>query len=386
MLKIYIRKVISIILRIFFMFPISKNMIFFDSMFGKAYSDNGKYVTEYIKKHYPGEYRLVWGFVNPSDVDVDEIVKVKYKSAKWFYFRFTAKVVIISHHIYNYMPIRKGQYCIMTWHAGGAYKRIGVSVKSNTAEEIKLHEYRNTYINKAVDCFVSSSEIFTRFNIKEVYAYNGSILESGMPRNDLLFDKKRVKNEASRFRESQGLSGLLILYAPTFRNGKIEQLNNAPNFEEVINVFKESHNQDVHILYRSHYYDSVKLSDHMKRMVVDVSQYPDMQQLLCAADILITDYSSSIWDFALLKKPCFLYVPDLDNYRNKEQGFFTPIEDWPGIICENMDVLELNLRNRGKYNFEKRDEEYLLKMGSYENGDACRKLVKLIESVCKERK
>ena len=63
-------------------------------------------------------------------------------------------------------------------------------------------------------------------------------------------------------------------------------------------------------------------------------------ELLAAADILITDYSSSIWDFALLGRPCFLYVPDLAEYETVDRGFFTPIEEWPGIVCRDDAELE----------------------------------------------
>ena len=141
--------------------------------------------------------------------------------------------------------------------------------------------------------------------------------------------------------------------------------------------------------------------------MVNVSDYPDMQELLCVADSLITDYSSCIWDYSLLARPCYLYVPDLDEYVNKEQGLFTPIESWYGVICRNNDELCAQMakadggadagagnegngkaisgeETSGKETFKAMAERQLTTFGSYETGQACAKLHKLVKELRKK--
>ncbi len=382
MIKVYfdiaIRYIIKSMLKFLHVFPIQKNTIMFDSFFGQGYSDNAKYIYEYINNNYQGKYKLVWGFKCPEEYRaLPGITPIKYQSFLWFYYHAVSKVVIYSHHVYNYMPIRKAQVSVMTWHAGGAYKRIGEKVVSNSKSNQMLHRLRNSYINKVVDIFVSSSEIFTKYNIEEVYSYNGLILNSGMPRNDILLDKEK-RNEISKLvREKLHTNKIIILYAPTFRTD-MEEIETIIDCDKVIAAVENCYGEKATLLFRSHYYDNhfYKKSE----QVIDVTNYSDMQELLCAADIVITDYSSVIWDYALIGNPCFLYVPDLEIYRDKLQGFFTPIETWPGIICSDMNELLQQLRHIDKNVSLEIAEKHLKYANSYEKGNAGKKVVEEIIS------
>lgn len=372
-LNIGLRYILKLVLMIYHIFPIQKETIMFDSFFGKNYSDNAKYIFEYICSYYPGKYKLVWGFKNPDDYKgIRGLTPVKYRSLKWFYYHAVAKVVIYSHHIYNYLPIRKNQISIMTWHAGGAYKRIGENVVSNNRTNQMLHRFRNSYINKAVDLFVSSSEIFTKYNIDEVYSYTGCVLKAGLPRNDLLLNDEKRAEMSAKVREKLNTNEVVILYAPTFRTD-MGQIDTIVDCDRVIQTVEKRYGREATLLFRSHYYDRHKYENGSQ--VIDVSNYSDTQELLCAADILITDYSSVIWDFALIGKPCFLYVPDLEIYRDKLQGFFTPIETWPGIICSDMNELEKQIEISDETISKQIANTHLKFANSYEKGNARKQLV-----------
>ena len=99
--------------------------------------------------------------------------------------------------------------------------------------------------------------------------------------------------------------------------------------------------------------------------------YPDMQELLCCADMLITDYSSSIWDFAILGKPCFLYTLDLEEYEKDDRGFFIPIDKWPGIVCASDEEFIKAVREMTTKKAKEIASKHLKYMGSYESGHAC---------------
>ncbi len=372
-LNIGVRYILKFVLRIFFIFPIQKETIMFDSFFGKAYSDNAKYICEYICEHYPGKYKLIWGFKNPDNYgDICGLIPIKYRSLKWFYYHAVAKTVIYSHHVYNYLPIRKNQISIMTWHAGGAYKRIGEKVASNSRTNQMLHRFRNSYINQAVDIFVSSSDIFTKYNINEVYSYTGTVLKSGLPRNDLLLNSTKREEISVKVRKELNTNEIVILYAPTFRTD-MSKIDTIIDCDQVIQAVETRYGSRATLLFRSHYYDRHRYEKGSQ--VVDVSEYNDMQELLCAADIVITDYSSVIWDFALIGKPCFLYVPDLELYRDRLQGFFTPIETWPGIICSDMDELIEEIDEIDEVISKKIADTHLEYANSYEKGNAREQLM-----------
>ena len=170
--SVLLRKSLRGALSTFFLCPIDNKLVFIDSMFGKAVSDNAKYYIKYVTEHDKSNLKFIWGIEDGvSHEPMDRVTFIKYKSPKWFYYHSIAKVVLYSHHLYNYMPLRKGQYNILMWHAGGAYKRIGAGTASNSETERRLHKLRNSYINDPSVVFLSSSDYFTKYNIKEVYGF-----------------------------------------------------------------------------------------------------------------------------------------------------------------------------------------------------------------------
>lgn len=120
-------------------------------------------------------------------------------------------------------------------------------------------------------------------------------------------------------------------------------------------------------------------------ITVNVSDYPDMQELICCSDLLITDYSSTMWDFALLGRPCYLFVPDRKEYE-KERGFYTPMEEWPGIVCNNAEELLGKIRELDFEYSRKIAEQYLKKAGSYEKGHAAEMLAHIIVKHIEEKR
>ena len=109
--------------------------------------------------------------------------------------------------------------------------------------------------------------------------------------------------------------------------------------------------------------------------------YPDMQELLAAADLLITDYSSCVWDYAFLKRPCFLFVPDKEEYIAKT-GFYVSIEEWPFMKASNMEELVECMKQYDEQAAITEIEKHLKRLGSYESGACCKVLA---EKICEER-
>ncbi len=366
-IKAVIRFFVRNIAKILFIFPIKKNRILFTSRDGEDIADNPRYIFDFLYDNYSDKLEYIWvynGSMGNKNFGKDVKI-IKRHTISWFYYMETSKVVINNYAPALGVPKRKDQFYIETWHAGGAYKKVG-----GESSKLKIGP-RNSYrsMNSYIDLFISSSKAFTKYNIKEGYHYKGKILNSGMPRNDVFFNHDAVKRYSAKVRNYYSLDGPIVLYAPTFRGefSDSEEMDTAFNAERLCETLEKRYNQNVNVLVRCHPAD--KHHYNFGTRIIDASNYPDMQELLCASDILITDYSSCMWDYALLGRPCLLYTPDIDEYI-RERGFFVPADKWPGIICRTMDELCDTAMNFSEEECAAKDENHLKYMGSYETGHA----------------
>ena len=112
------------------------------------------------------------------------------------------------------------------------------------------------------------------------------------------------------------------------------------------------------------------------------TDYPDMQDLLKCADVLLTDYSSCMWDFSLMHKPCFLYARDISEYRG-ERDFYTPIEDWPFPLASNNDELAQVIADFDEDAYHAAVDRHHEELGSTESGTAARQCAERIAAFLK---
>lgn len=381
LLEIGIRKCCAILYRGMWVLPVKPGRIFFQS-YEKAigYCGNPKYLCEFLRAQEAG-YELVYaigkGVIPP---EIPGVRFVRLYSRAWLKSVATAGTIIMNVRAPLFLSRRKRQLTINTWHAGGAYKRIGIAGADAGNEKILAlsNERNRRYFN----LFLSSSEKFTETNILEAFRYDGRILQSGMPRNDLFFDRERVKEANRKIRQEYRLKedDFAILIAPTFRaEGKEKNTGFAGFPMEILEKrIREKTGRRPVFLIRKHHRDTTayRFGDN----VLDVSGWADTQELLCAADLLVTDYSSVMWDYCLMKRPILLYVSDVKKYEAQDRGFYTPIRTWPGILCEGPEEMEKCLETLERTDFEKKDEEYLTRMGSFEQGTACAQVLEAIRA------
>jgi CDP-glycerol glycerophosphotransferase len=294
-----------------------------------------------------------------------------------FYF-LTSKILITSSSFPVYLPYRKKQVLINTWHGGGAYKKVGI-LKSE--ENSLTYRWGLKKTAQDIDFFISSNKAFTKGISNSFFIKASKFLPYGMPRNDLFFscsmDKSMIKKKIG-----VDVSTSIILYAPTFRGKSIQNnykiTNTEINLTDVINTANMKFSKKFVILYRSHYVmENIDLNlDFCK----NVTAYPDMQELLYVSDILITDYSSSMWDFSFTFRPGFLFTPDIEEYKN-ERDFYTPISEWPfPFATTNEQLCENILKFNDEDNINKIRRHHTM-LGSYENGDATQRISELILSL-----
>ena len=365
------------IAKIFWAFPVRNNRIACISYAGKQFSCNPLYISEYLIEKYPNNFEIVAAVRKPESVQDNQIKPIKVLSLKQFFYFCTAKVIISNGGMPSYIPKRKSQFVINTWHGGGAYKKNTVGVGAR--------KWQNIYKSSCTDIVISSCQAFSDSVIPDIMPeYNGYIMKCGMPRNDIMFSVQAMDiREKVCSQYNLPISAMLVLIAPTFRGeyslGDGGKLISPLDINAIKISLQKKYGKECAIIYRGH--NSIS-SSNFSSHCIDATSYPDMQELLCAADILISDYSSTIWDFSLTKKPCFLYCPDLDYYLNEDRGVYTLIETWPGILCRSNEELEQAILNFDESEYVKKVEKHHADLGSYETGHACEQVCKRIAEVC----
>ena len=357
----------------FYLFPMNRKKMFFSAYEGKQYACNPKALFLYMKKNkIAPDYTFVWEFNGKSRaLEKYQVRCCRHNSLSYFYHILTSHIIITNSGVTPSIPLRKGQICVNTWHAGGAFKKFGadISGEMNGTDAAGL-----AVAAKQTDYFISSNHLFAQVVGHALLLPQDKVLETGLPRNDLFFDRDRMDKvrKAVRRRFQIAENAYLILYAPTYRGSSGEDLLKTSDRidEDLAEAIRAKTGREPVFFLRRHYYHK---EAETYRSYVDVSAYPDMQDLLAAADMLITDYSSAMWDFALTGRPCLLYVSDLDSYT-AERGFYTSPDTWPGILCRDRAALTEAVRTFDTAAYQEKIASYFAMTGSREVGQACQKV------------
>lgn len=360
---------------IFHVLPINKKKIVFISHLGKSYSCNPKYLCEYLSKEYGEEFDLVWIYTMAFPTDLPKGVRaVKHFSRNSIYEICTAKYIVSNTRISDWFMFnkRKGQKYIQTWHSSLRLKCIegDANLPKNYVETAKVDSSK-------IDVIISGCRFSTEI-YKRAFWYKGIVLEVGTPRIDYLLNfttnqRKEVLNKAGLSCDKR-----FLLYAPTFRKGNSLTAYNV-NYTELLHSLELKTKEKWNILVRLHpnLIEKVKL-DSLPEGCIDMTEYADMQELLAICDILITDYSSSMFDMAFMKKICWLYACDLDDYINNERKLYFDINDLPFPLVQNNSELKNLVENFDFNMYERKIEYFLSTIGSYEDGKSCERITSLL--------
>src|SRR5690625_297037 len=362
------------------MLPIKQNKVLFFSYYGAQYGCNPKYISKYlVENSQPNTFDIVWAFIEPSSNTSNESSrKVKMMSLKYFYELCTAKVVITNYRTTDFFVKRKKQFYILTWHSSLRLKQI-----EKDAENVLPTSYIKMAKKDSAKCDLLLSGCQFSTNIfKSAFWYDGEIFEQGTPRNDLFFWRNEQLRESVLKRLNISIGKKVILYAPTFRSDNDLGVYNLDDLC-VRQTLENKFGGDWVVLVKLHPH---LISESGKLMggnnVVDVTKYDDIQELLMIADVLISDYSSLIFDFAITKRPCFLYVPDLQEYAKRERNLYFELNELPFINALSQEQLILEMKQFQPEKYEKDIDVFLKRIGSFENGNASKSLMKQIEEVC----
>ncbi len=362
--------------------PVISNKIVFSNTNGKrGYGCNPKYIAEELIRQNL-DYELVWLVDKKSkQVNFSEFPKqiklVHYKSKDALKELATAKFWVDNQA--KYQHVNKGlekkdeQIYIQTWHGSMGIKKVGDDTKTFSGKITFEKEA------KMIDYLISNSCYETEV-FKRRFWNNGKILRFGHARNDIFFmPKEELQKIQHKIYELYNIKKdtKILIYAPTFRHGR-PGYNDcyALDYFRILETCEKKYNCNFVIFTRLHH-EMKNLNIPKSDKIIDVTRYGDIQELMSVSEIMISDYSSCMFDFMLSKRPCFIFASDLD-YYNKTQGFYYPLETTPFPIAKNNDELISNILNFNETAYISSVEKFLAEKGCAENGLASKRVVKLI--------
>lgn len=373
-------KIYLILIYIFNLFPIKRNKIFLFSYYGSQYGCNPKYITNYICANDPSDrFDIVWAF---NDVqtrnELGNIRWVKNMSLKYFYELCTSKVVITNYRTTDFFIKRKQQYYIQTWHSSLRLKQIEKDAEAVLPQSyVKMAKQDSQKCDLLLSGCKYSTDIF-----KRSFWYEGEIFEHGTPRNDLFFQENEAYKNAILRKLSISTNSKVLLYAPTFRNENDLTAYNI-DYAKLTKILQAKFGGDWVILVKLHpHLLSEAEQMNVDQNIMNVTTYDDVQELMLIADVLISDYSSLIFDYSITGRPCFLYIPDVEAYTKSKRKLYFNVKELPFISATTNDELVDKIKQFNLKEYTEKLQIFSASIGTYEEGRASEYLLKRIDDAC----
>lgn len=306
-----------------------REAILFESFAGRQVADSVLGICNEIVRRRM-DMDLYWTVADPAMPVPKGTKPLLIHSREWMDQLHNSRYLINNNNFPFYFRKRPGQIYLQTWH-GTPLKRIG-----NHVPQANLSlPYRSLMLREAEywDYLLVQNDYAAEV-IPEAFGYTGEVINVGYPRNDTLVG---VEAEARRLavRNSMALQPyhFVVLYAPTWR----DNLSGPKGYRRVENLdfqmIRELLGEGSKVIVRGHH-NTAKSHGVKQPGIIDATHYPNINDLLLAADLMITDYSSIMFDYVVTGKPIVFLTPDLEQYRDKVRGFYFDLEDVaPGPIC-----------------------------------------------------
>jgi CDP-glycerol glycerophosphotransferase len=312
-----------------------RDAVLFNSFTGRQYSDSPRAIhEELVARGIPLDHLWV---VRDGQVALPESASpVRLSGADWYDAFATCRYIVTNQHLPEWFRRREGQVVVQTWH-GTPLKRIAHDIADVRFADL-------TYLSRLDEevpnwSLLLSPNRFSTPILRSAFRFDGEILESGYPRNDVLCrDTSKVAKEV-RERLALPADKKIVLYAPTWRDDEYYGPGRYKiSLQLDVDRARRSLGADHVILVRAHPNVVDEIPQAGGGFVWDVSTYPDIADLLAAADILVTDYSSVMFDFASTGRPMLFFTYDLEHYRDRLRGFYVDFEaEAPGPLLATSD-------------------------------------------------
>ena len=371
---------------------VDKSVFFFEAYGGRGYACSPRAIYEHMcSDDRFADATFVWSFKEgcaPKDEPLlDRAALVQRGSPDYYEALALSGTIVLNTRLPEYVWPKPGQTYVQCWH-GTPLKRLGYDVQVETsnvmnttselAERFGMDAQKWTYL--------LSPSPYTSEHLCDAFGLPGerraqTVLEVGYPRNDVLVANRSNVNLRDALREKLGVpeGKRALLYAPTWRDDQYTDgvgysFDLMVDFDEL----RSALGSEWVVLFRPHYYIANSFDfGAQEGFVIDVSKVGDVNDLYLAADALLTDYSSTMFDFANLRRPLLLYCPDLQEYMTTTRGFYFDIHEVPGPLCSTMSDLLQALCNLGDYweTYGASYDSFVERFCSLEDGHAAERVV-----------
>lgn len=365
--------------------PVQKKVILFESNLGRNYTGNPRAIYEEMIRHgLDKDYQCVWFFENPGQKIPGNGKVVKRARLTYLFYMAIGQVWVFDCRQPEFLIKRKETYYIQTWH-GTPLKKLALDMEQiDPIVSDSIEEYHEAFRkNTATWDYLISQNTFSTEIFRRCFAFEEKpILEVGYPRNDILF--RRNKPEYIRRLKQKyelPLDKKVILYAPTWRDNE-SYSQGKYKFVSPLDFDKarEALGDEYIFLVKYHYLVADKIDwSKYEGFVYSFDEKTDISRLYLLSDLLITDYSSVMFDYSILKRPMFFFAYDLDNYKNNLRGFyFDFLSEAPGPVSKNTDQLILDIKNYDETLWKDKYDAFCKKYNHADRGTASEEITNLI--------
>lgn len=367
--------------------PVSEKKIVFMSFHGRGYGDNPRAIYEEMKKDARfHDHTFVWILRNLEETPKGAS-SVRYMSFSYFLAMASARYWIVNCKLPQYIYKKQRQIYLQTWH-GTPLKKLGHDIEADEHAKfyrsgLSLEQMRCSYDDdvKKYDFMISPNRFCTRIFPHAFHIPKEKLIESGYPRNDRLCNA--TEEEALEIKKKLGLPlhKKIILYAPTWRDNSYVAKGYVFELKADFHKWKRELGEEYIVLFKPHYsiINSLKpeQKEGLEEFLYCISPDHDISELYIVADLLITDYSSVFFDFAILGRPMYFYMYDREEYDKELRGFYLDVDhDLPGEVVTTEEEL-LKMIKASPYDYE-RLKRFNQEFNSFQDGKSSQKVIESV--------
>ena len=348
--------------------------VLFDSFGGRQYSADPRAISEKMHELFP-DFEIVW-MINSNAREKNICIipdYVRIVEGKMGYIKelATSAAYVTTEPLTESFYKRKGQYVVQTWHGDR-----GIKKALYEAAESEGRRRNKIYDDKYTNICVAASDVGAECYRKE-FKYTGEILKEGMPRNDKLKNLEKEEYQKLRLYFNIPDGYKVLTYAPTFRGHSVAEQTAQIDIEKTLSILEERGDKWVCLLRAHEYSSKINLVGDNAR-VIDVSDYPDMADILIITDMLITDYSSCAGDFILRNKPIVLVINDKEYYEKNSRALRVDLEKTGFLLSHSQEELNHMLMVTDDAEFAESCKKVMEFYGTHETGFASEEVCKRI--------
>ena len=376
--------------------PVVENRILFESFHGSTISDSPFYILKELLSREDADKYEIYYSTNPQDYETHKkfieannipVKLVSITSYKYLKVLATAKYLINNSSFPVYFIKKDEQVYLQTWH-GTPLKKLALDMdRMDLGGSTDIENYHEQFrvTCKDWDYLVSQNKFSTDI-FRSCFAFKDRpILQIGYPRNDILIND----NSPAKIREYKEKLGLpldkkIILYAPTWRDNEYSEKGKYKFASKLdFDKAKEELSDEYIFIVKYHYLVSDKIDwTPYKGFVYTFDETKDIAWLYLVSDMLITDYSSVMFDYSILNRPMLFFAYDLEDYKENLRGFyFDFVNDIPGPISRDTDQLIKDIKEYNEDSWKEKYKNYHDKFNGIDDGHASQKVIDVIKKV-----